>query len=664
MRRLLIVILAGFCQFIAAQNAALPNSKPDLSDARATKGPAASPEYRVGESDILQVSVWKEPDLSKTVNVRPDGMISLPLIGELKVMGMTSGEIQDAVASKLKSYLLNPRVTVEITEIKSRRVFITGEVIRPGLYPLAGPTTVLQLIAQAGGFTPFAKRKNIVILRPENGVQHKYPFNYSSVVMAGTRNRTFRSRPEIRWWSRELLSPQTPSSSRNWHAVSASGSECGQSGAAASDSSATRTYVPSLFGQQPIAVDAWQPSAPSSESAPAVGVVDNAGQGAGAVEPWAPYMRNVAQHYVLYGLNLSANYTIESGTGSAADYSLFLPQIMPYVGFMGRTRTGFYVLQYSPSVVPWDSQDSRSVTFHNFTFDSAGAFTRRLTWTVNVREGYGGEIGRLTSNLNSQAVVAGVSESNSNYATVQPLTGNSLSSSATAGLGYQFSPRTSAHLAASDNYYAFMYQPAGSVPNVRSHAIGMGGDIDETLSHNLTVRLYGSGDRVYSNYVTCDTISGGLALAYQPTRLINVDVGGGPSKGCGAQAANFHATVGATLRNQFKVYAGVARQMNTIYRLNSFWEDDVTGGVGKQFGHADLGFDAGYFHGQPLGLTGPANGYFVSPRINYSLRLSRISGISFSYRRFHGSSGTGGPPDVSFAMITLSFSPAPLALEK
>lgn len=181
MRRLLIVILAGFCQFIAAQNAALPKSTADLSDAR-TKAPAASPEYRVGESDILQVSVWKEPDLSKTVNVRPDGMISLPLIGELKVMGMTSGEIQDAVASKLKSYLLNPRVTVEITEIKSRRVFITGEVIRPGLYPLAGPTTVLQLIAQAGGFTPFAKRKNIVILRPENGVQHKYPFNYSNVV--------------------------------------------------------------------------------------------------------------------------------------------------------------------------------------------------------------------------------------------------------------------------------------------------------------------------------------------------------------------------------------------------------------------------------------------------------------------------------------------------
>jgi len=131
---------------------------------------------------MLQISVWKEPDLSKTVTVRPDGMISLPLIGDVKVIGMTSAEIQDVVAAKLKAYLLNPRVTVEITEIKSRRVFITGEIVRPGLYPLAGPTTVLQLIAQAGGFTPFAKRKSIVILRQENGQQHKFPFNYSDVV--------------------------------------------------------------------------------------------------------------------------------------------------------------------------------------------------------------------------------------------------------------------------------------------------------------------------------------------------------------------------------------------------------------------------------------------------------------------------------------------------
>ncbi len=187
---ILIMILGLSCQLSAfAQNAlpkdaevSKPGAGPSTADARTGKMPAVSPEYRVGESDMLQISVWKEPDLSKIVTVRPDGMISLPLIGEVKVIGMTSSEIQDVVAGKLKAYLLNPRVTVEITEIKSRRVFITGEIVRPGLYPLAGPTTVLQLIAQAGGFTPFAKRKSIVILRQVNGQQHKFPFNYSNVV--------------------------------------------------------------------------------------------------------------------------------------------------------------------------------------------------------------------------------------------------------------------------------------------------------------------------------------------------------------------------------------------------------------------------------------------------------------------------------------------------
>ncbi len=202
-RLILIMILGVLCQLGAsAQNAlakdaeaSKPGPAPSTTDARPGKMPVASPEYRVGESDTLQISVWKEPELSKNVIVRPDGMISLPLIGEVKVIGMTSAEIQDTVTSKLKAYLLNPRVTVEITEIKSRRVFITGEIVRPGLYPLAGPTTVLQLIAQAGGFTPFAKRKSIVILRQENGRQLKYPFNYSDVLHGRTPEQNIALAP-------------------------------------------------------------------------------------------------------------------------------------------------------------------------------------------------------------------------------------------------------------------------------------------------------------------------------------------------------------------------------------------------------------------------------------------------------------------------------------
>ena len=150
--------------------------------AAAAPAAAVSPEYRVGESDILHINVWKEPEVSQTVTVRPDGNISLPLINEVKVSGMTPLQIQDAVTEKLKGFITNPQVTVTVTDIRSKRAFITGEVARPGGYSLNSETTVLQLIAQAGGFTTFAKRDDIVVLRFAGGKQERLPFKYRAVV--------------------------------------------------------------------------------------------------------------------------------------------------------------------------------------------------------------------------------------------------------------------------------------------------------------------------------------------------------------------------------------------------------------------------------------------------------------------------------------------------
>jgi hypothetical protein len=437
--------------------------------------------------------------------------------------------------------------------------------------------------------------------------------------------------------------------------------------AVAAGDQAPRTYIPSLFGQQPIAVDMWQPAVSSHEAAPAVGVIDTASQDSGTVEPWAPYVRNPARHYLLYGLNLSASYEHDTAYQGFPAASRVLPQFAPYLGLMGHTRTGYFVLQYAPSIVPYDSALGRAVTFHNLGFDAGGAFTRRLSWKFDAHAGYGGEVGRLTGDLNSQAVVAGVSESGPSFASLQPLTGNALNSSTSAGLGYQLSPRESIHAAISDTYNGFVYAPAatlpaGSVSNVRDNTVGLALSFDRTISPTMTLHAYGNSDRIFSNVLPCHSFGGGLGMTYQPTRTVTADVGAGPSSGCGAQAANFHANLAAALRNRVRVYGGASRQMNTTYRLNSRWEDNVAGGAAKQFGHADLGFDAGYFHGQPLGLVGPSSGYFVSPRINYSLRLSRVSGIGFSYRRFQGSSNSG--PGLSFAMVTLMFSPAPLPLEK
>ena len=138
--------------------------------------------YIVGDSDIIRVNVWKEPEVSQTVVVRTDGNISLPLINEVKVSGMTPLQIQDMVAEKLKGFLNHPQVTVTVIEIHSKRAFITGEVARPGTYSLNAQTTVLQLIAQAGGFTPFAKKDGIVVLRTEDGRQSRLKFKYNEVV--------------------------------------------------------------------------------------------------------------------------------------------------------------------------------------------------------------------------------------------------------------------------------------------------------------------------------------------------------------------------------------------------------------------------------------------------------------------------------------------------
>jgi polysaccharide export outer membrane protein len=154
-----------------------------LKPADAMKPAIAVPAgYVVGDSDVLHVNVWKEPEVSQTVVVRTDGNISLPLINEVKVSGLTPLQIQDLVAERLKGFLNNPQVTVTVADIRSKRAFITGEVARPGTYSLNAQTTVLQLIAQAGGFTPFAKKDGVVVLRTEEGKQMRLKFKYKEVV--------------------------------------------------------------------------------------------------------------------------------------------------------------------------------------------------------------------------------------------------------------------------------------------------------------------------------------------------------------------------------------------------------------------------------------------------------------------------------------------------
>ena len=139
-------------------------------------------EYRIGPEDLLQISVWKNEAMSRTVPVRPDGKISLPLLNDVQAAGLTPLELRDALTKKLDEYIPQPEVSVIVSEVRSFKVSVIGEVSRPARYELKSWATVLDALALAGGFTQFAARSRIVILRPEGTTMKRIPFNYSKLV--------------------------------------------------------------------------------------------------------------------------------------------------------------------------------------------------------------------------------------------------------------------------------------------------------------------------------------------------------------------------------------------------------------------------------------------------------------------------------------------------
>ena len=161
--------------------AAAQSAAPD-TNAAAQKAATQDPNYIIGAQDVLDVSVWKEPEVSRVVPVRPDGKISLPLLNDVQAAGMTPAQLAAQITVSLKKYVTSPQVTVIVATINSQRIYIIGEVARPGAFPMLPGMNVLQGLSSAGGFTQFAKTKNIYVLRMEDGKQQKYPVNYKEVV--------------------------------------------------------------------------------------------------------------------------------------------------------------------------------------------------------------------------------------------------------------------------------------------------------------------------------------------------------------------------------------------------------------------------------------------------------------------------------------------------
>jgi polysaccharide export outer membrane protein len=153
----------------------------DSSNGGSVQTPAVLPAaYKIGVGDVLRILVWAEPQLTETAVVRPDGKVSLPLVSELEVAGLTPEAVQQILTDQLSKFVRKPRVTVTVQEIHSRMVYITGEVQRPGAYPLLDVMSVVQLVARAGGLTDFAKRKQVYVLRAGNSA--RVNVNYERVL--------------------------------------------------------------------------------------------------------------------------------------------------------------------------------------------------------------------------------------------------------------------------------------------------------------------------------------------------------------------------------------------------------------------------------------------------------------------------------------------------
>ena len=178
-------------------------AKPSGTAGKPTTPPAGMPasiplpaDYVIGPDDVLAVLYWREKDMSvdQTI-VRPDGMITLPILNDVKAAGLTPEQLRDQISQAASKYVEDPNVTIVVKQINSRRVFVTGQVTKGGAFPLTSPTTVMQAIAMAGGLSEYAKASDIVVMRTVNGKTQRLKFNYKDVIKGKKLEQNVELRP-------------------------------------------------------------------------------------------------------------------------------------------------------------------------------------------------------------------------------------------------------------------------------------------------------------------------------------------------------------------------------------------------------------------------------------------------------------------------------------
>jgi polysaccharide export outer membrane protein len=179
----------------SAQAPAQPGPAPPGNATPAVPGPVTPSDYVIGPDDVLVVVVWREKDMSAEVGVRPDGMISLPLLNDVPAAGLTPEQLRQQLTVAAGRFVEDPTVSVVVKAINSRKVFITGQIAKPGSYSLPGPTTVIQLLALAGGVLEYADSEQINVLRTENGQPVSYRVNYKELARGKNLKQNIELRP-------------------------------------------------------------------------------------------------------------------------------------------------------------------------------------------------------------------------------------------------------------------------------------------------------------------------------------------------------------------------------------------------------------------------------------------------------------------------------------
>ena len=194
---LLVVVLAapvfGQAPKPAPPQASAPASKTPVG--LAVPGAELPPDYIIGPEDVLGIVYWKDKDMSTDAQVRPDGRIALPLLNDVHAAGLTPDQLREKLTEESRKYMEDPSITVVVRAINSRKAFITGEVNKPGPYLLTSPTSVMQLIAMAGGLREYANSKKIIIMRTEKGQQVSLTFNYKDVIAGKNLKQNIELKP-------------------------------------------------------------------------------------------------------------------------------------------------------------------------------------------------------------------------------------------------------------------------------------------------------------------------------------------------------------------------------------------------------------------------------------------------------------------------------------